>query len=278
MFKSILLPTDGSEYSRLALEYGLILARHYKATVRALHVIDLKKLAGPLVHDVSVCLGVTPPPDFHETFLETGRQMGQAILEEAQRTFQEAGIACSTILKTGLVSDVICKEAHTVDLVVLGQRGEYSEWGSRIFGSTFEATIRQLNKPVFVVPRVKPEIRNVMVGYDGSSNSNSVLKLAAEACAQEGLPMHVVVVSEDATHASELLDEVGAFLEPYRLRCTTEHLEGDAGEAIVMAAKRFDADVIAMGSYGHSRLRELIMGSITEHVLRYAECPLLLYR
>ncbi|MBI4869952.1 MAG: universal stress protein [Candidatus Riflebacteria bacterium] len=278
MFKSILLPTDGSEYSRLAAEYGLILARHYQATVRALHVIDVKKLAGPLIHDVSVCLGVTPPPDFHETFLETSRQLGQSILDEVQKAFQDSGVPCMTLLKTGIVADVICKEAHSVDLVVMGQRGEYSQWGSRIFGSTFEATIRSINKPVFIVPRVKAEIRNVMVAYDGSNNANSVLRVAALACKEENLPMHVVAISEDEEHARELLDEVHDFLEPYELQTTTERMTGPPAESIVAAAKRYDADVLAMGAYGHSRLHELIMGSTTEYVMRYADCPLLLYR
>ncbi|MBI4867016.1 MAG: universal stress protein [Candidatus Wallbacteria bacterium] len=278
MFKSILLPTDGSEYSRTAVEYGLVLAKHYKASVRALHVIDLKKLAGPLIHDISICLGVTPPPNFQETLQETSRQLGQAILEETGKLAADAGVECTTILRTGIVSDVLCKEAHTVDLVVLGQRGEFSEWGSRIFGSTFEATIRQINKPVFVAPRARTRIERVLAAYDGSRTANSVLKIAAEACAQEDLTMKVVVVDSDDSYGRELFEEVQSFLEPYKLKFEIERVGGAPGEAIVEAARKYDADVLAMGAYGHSRLRELIMGSTTEYVLRYAECPVLLYR
>lgn len=278
MFKSILLATDGSEHSSIATKYALTLAIHYKAPLRALHVIDAKKLAGPIIHDVSVCLGVTPPPDFQETLMNTARQFGEALLDDVQARCKAESVECVPILRTGIVSEVICREAHGVDLVVLGERGEHSEWGTALFGSTFEATVRQINKPTFAVPCVRAKILKVLVAYDGSTYANRALAIATEACQREDLPMHILTVSSDEEQGQQVLEEAHRFLAPYKLRWTSELAQGVPGEVIVRCAEVFDADVIAMGAYGHSRLYEFIMGSTTDHVLHNAACPLLLYR
>lgn len=53
---------------------------------------------------------------------------------------------------------------------------------------------------------------------------------------------------------------------------------GDPDEAIVNYAREHGADLIVMGSHGHTGLRHLLMGSVAEHVLRHAPCPVLIVR
>lgn len=53
------------------------------------------------------------------------------------------------------------------------------------------------------------------------------------------------------------------------------NIDGSVGDTLIGAAGDFDADMIVMGAYGHSRLREWALGSVTRHVLRYAERPVL---
>lgn len=278
MFKSILLPLDNSEWSQHATRYAIRLARHYGASIRGLHVIDLKRVTGPLLQDVALCLGVTPPPDFEATFTDFARNVGETLLSELEAKCADWEIPCVTRLETGIVPDVICREAHTVDLVVLGTRGEHAEWGSRLFGSTCEAILREINKPTFVVGTFRPEMRKVLVAYDGSRHANSVLGVAVEACVEENLPLYLLTVGESPEDAEAVQAEALTYCEPHELEVHPIVAVGDAPEAILANADRIEADVIAMGAYGHSRLRELIVGSTTELVLRKANCPVLIYR
>ena len=122
MFKSILLPVDGSEYSNAATRYAIRAARFFDASITVLHVIDIKKFATPLLNNVATCLGISSVPDLEETYEKGLKQMGEAILEIAAEKIKNAKIPFTTRLRSGIVSDLICQEAHGVDLLVMGYR------------------------------------------------------------------------------------------------------------------------------------------------------------
>lgn len=278
MFRTILLPIDGSPFSETATTYAIEAARHFGASIRALHVIDLKRLAAPLVNDVAVCLGLSSLPDFQETMRGSLESLGTALLETVSRACSDAGVPVTTHLVSGIVADTICREAHAADLVVMGHRGEASDWGSRILGSVFEATIRSINRPVLVVSKFRQSIRRFLVAYDGSNHAASVLGVVAEVCGSEELPLHVLVADEGVDDVDGTIERASAFLEAHGVAWTLERATGDPAEAIIAKAEEIGADVIAMGAYGHSRIRELLVGSTTEYVLRRAGCPVLVYR
>lgn len=55
-------------------------------------------------------------------------------------------------------------------------------------------------------------------------------------------------------------------------------VRGDPDDAIIDYAQEHGADLIVMGSHGHTELRHLLMGSVAEHVLRHTPCPVLIVR
>ena len=278
MFKSILLPVDGSDFSNSATRYAIRAARFFDATVTVVHVIDIKKYATPLLNNVAMCLGISSVPDLEVTYENGLKQLGQGILELASEKLTNAGIEHTTRLRSGIVSDIICQEAHSVDLLVMGYRGEASEWGSSIFGSVFEATIRQVNKPVFTVSSHVQDISRILVAYDGSNHASKALQVAAEVASGNDIPVHVLLASFQETTEKRLEQEVKEYLDSHKLNFHLETAEGDPAEAIVVRAEEIGADIIAMGAYGHSRIKELLVGSTTEYVLRNARCPVLVYQ
>lgn len=68
-----------------------------------------------------------------------------------------------------------------------------------------------------------------------------------------------------------MLQRHGVTIEPERI----ERSDGDAGEVMLAQAAAHGADLLVMGAYGHSRLRELVFGGATRHVLREATLPVL---
>ena len=75
----------------------------------------------------------------------------------------------------------------------------------------------------------------------------------------------------------EILDEAELYLKAYKIETELLLKDGEPAEEILMTAKEKQISLIAMGAYGHN-IREFILGSITEHVMREATCPVLLYR
>ena len=76
---------------------------------------------------------------------------------------------------------------------------------------------------------------------------------------------------EQTTELVALLDRLGVKAEP-RVEV------GDAGDTICLVAEEIGADVVVIGSHGNGRLKEILLGSVSRHVLHHAPCPVLTVR
>jgi nucleotide-binding universal stress UspA family protein len=59
---------------------------------------------------------------------------------------------------------------------------------------------------------------------------------------------------------------------------TFKPIEKDVGAGLLQAARDFGADMLTMGAYSHSRLRQLILGGVTRHVLEHSDLPVMMNR
>ena len=86
----------------------------------------------------------------------------------------------------------------------------------------------------------------------------------------------VINVSTRADEAGRILDEAEKYLANYDVSCEKKHLQGSPENKICEFAQDHAYDLIVMGAYGHSRIREAILGSTTQTVMRKAQMPVLL--
>jgi len=140
MYKRILIPTDGSACSELALKQGLRLAQTLGAEVTLLHALeDPAVLYAPQV--------MTYHPDLYESL----KQAGQAILAEAKALADKAGVTAKTVLADRIKpAEAILKAESEVDLVVLGTHGRRG-FDRFMFGSVAEAALRRATRPYLVI-------------------------------------------------------------------------------------------------------------------------------
>ena len=134
----------------------------------------------------------------------------------------------------------------------------------------------------------------ILVPTDGSDGSEQVAAHAAGLAAATGADLYAVYVVDDTAVSTETAEELGdevadAFAESGRraldrvaevgadhdVAVTTELREGAPHRAIVDYADEVDADVVVMGTHGRSGLARYLLGSVTEHVLRAADQPVL---
>lgn len=278
MIKHILVPTDGSSFSDGALNYAIMLATTFSAEIEILNVVDIRALQGPFLRDLSGSLGFSSYEEYAPKIEAILRDRGNAILAGAEEKCRNAGVSVRTKNRLGVVDSIIVEEGKTADFIIMGQRGENAEWGTGLLGSTTESVVRKSNKPVMVSPAVCKDIKNPLMAYDGSLESNKALKVAAELSSQLGLPLSVITVHDDETTAMHTLNEAAEFLNGYDIKWTTYHLSGREEDVILRRAEEKGHDLIIMGAYGHGRIREMILGSTTAYVMRRSEIPVLLTR
>jgi nucleotide-binding universal stress UspA family protein len=147
-----------------------------------------------------------------------------------------------------------------------------------------EQALFSSGRPVLVVPhsgRFEAVGRTVLIGWNASREAaraaNDALPLIAGA---ESATVLVVNPSEaPGGDGAEPGAAIALHLARHGLRATAEHVvapQVDDGEMLLNQAADLGADLLVVGAYGHSRLRELVLGGVTRTLLRQMTIPVMM--
>lgn len=278
MIKNILVPLDGSDHSKSALEYGLWMADKFSGTLFGQHVIDTVSIEGTFFHDISGSLGFEPYLDFSTKMREVLEERGKAILGEFSQRCTQRGIRHEAFLDMGIIPNEICERAKVTDLVVLGHRGINEGFSTGLLGGTAESVTRRSPRPVFVSTRKFKEIEHPLLAYDGSQRASSAMESAAEFCTRLRLPLTLLYVPKEEKIGEKVLQGARSYLASYGIEVRYELARGYPEQKIVDYLVNFNYDLLFIGAYGHRRIIEMVLGSTTEYVLRKSPCPVFLNR
>jgi nucleotide-binding universal stress UspA family protein len=168
--------------------------------------------------------------------------------------------------------------ARHTDLCVVGQPSE--ETPEPEAGRLVEAAFMDSGRPALVVPYIgaAPEpSRRILVAWNGSRE--------AARAVHDALPFLLaperttVLIVDPQAQGSEVGEPPGADLARHGVRVEVKSVPGGglvAGDAILAQAADEGADLLVMGGYGHSRLREMVLGGATRHLLVQMTLPVLL--
>jgi len=276
MIKSILLSVDGSGYTDTVLRYGIHCSKSCGALLRVMTVIDVRIFEWAVAAGADGFVPIIPSVVYQEESRRILEKRADAVLEKCREILQRENCKFELHKISGPPVDVICEQALTVDLVVIGARGEFARWESKMIGATVEAVTRLCNKSILVVDKDFSVPTKMLMAYDGSLNANRALAIAAYMAQHLKVPMVVLTVTDQPEHGQNILREAERYLEPFDIEVKSELTKGVVDEAIVKYAETNNCDVIAMGAYGHSRIREAILGSHTEQIIRKSKVPVLL--
>ncbi|WP_265108673.1 universal stress protein [Halosolutus halophilus] len=272
MFERILVPTDGSGPANAALEYAGEIAAAEDVTVHVLHVID---------------------PD-----ADPGDVEGP--IAEGREWAGDAGAPVIDEIHTGEPRDTILEYAATrdVDAIVMGTRGRRGV-GRLLLGSVTEAVVRDAEVPVLVV-RGAPEVERrypfetIVVPIDGSTHADAALERALEIARHHDATVHLLSVVDVTpagidertdlrldrleSAARRIIDDGVAMADEAGIDAVTAVRYGSTDRTIRSYADEQDAALLVMGTHGRSGIDRLLIGSVTERVLRTATVPVLTVR
>jgi nucleotide-binding universal stress UspA family protein len=277
--KKILLPTDGSDYSKTALQYGIYISRIMEAQLAGLHIVDIKIIQGPVFNDIFGCVSLSPYPEFLTIIEEGLNERADTILSDFRKQCETAGLLPEVKKVTGIIDDEIVEESKNADLIILAQRGEHFPISrSILLGSTAEAVVRKSGKPVLVTPEHFKEIEAIGLAYDGSRSAGNALNIAAELSSKARWPLTSIIITSDGNLAAELRKKIEDTLAPYDIDSEILVLQGREEKEIIKFINEGAVELMLMGAYGHSRFKELLLGSTTSYVIRNSRIPVLLTR
>ncbi len=281
-YRRILVAVDGSEAARQAFRQACRLAIGEKSWIRVLTTI-------PNYADQFQTLQVK------ESAERALRKEGERAIEEIRSIAEEEGVFISTRLEEGTPFDTIIDAAEegNYDLIVMGSKG-MADVERALVGSVTARVIGNSQRDVLVVPKGTSLAWNtIVVATDGSRYSRGAIDKAIDlARAYTGRLLIVSVVDVTDEFFAQAPDAVEKLLSDARtsvevvlqeaanMSIAAEPLvrEGDAHDVITNLARNRNAGVIIMGSHGRTGIRRLLMGSVTEKVIGYAPCPVLVVR
>jgi nucleotide-binding universal stress UspA family protein len=280
----VLAAIDASAYAPSICDHAAWFAQRLGAQVTLLHVMERGETTRARI-DLSGSVGLGAS----ETLLEEltrldeaqariAQEHGRALLQGAARRLRAAGAAdIVTLHRHGEAAETIIELEQEADLVIIGKRGESGNFAEGHLGSKVERVARASVRPILAAPRVFMPVTRLVVAFDGGVSALKALQFASANAGFADLPVHVVVVGWPNEQTQRILASAHAILGA-RTDVAVERLEGDTETALQSALREKSGDVLLMGAYGHSRIRELIGGSTTTTMLRTCKLPLLLFR
>ncbi|MDM7273421.1 universal stress protein [Sulfurihydrogenibium azorense] len=282
MIGRILVGLDGSKSSKVAGEYGIYLSKNLKRPVIGVHIIDIRLLEGPFLADISGGLGFSTYADILPKVKEVLEAKAEAILDEFAVECREKGGDCSIAEAYGIVVNELVNMADPEDIIIVGKKGQHQGFMPLLLGSTAEAVARKSNCPVMITADNFKEIKNILFAFDG--REKSVHGAAYVNYLSKHLNVNsvkVISVFEDKVKDSEKKQEFESRLKNL-LEVNFEFVDkyGEPEEMIeeFINSNKDSLDLVIMGAYGESPVRELILGSTTNYITSKSPIPVLLVK
>ena len=275
---------DGSGAAVTVCDYAAWASQRLQAPLELLHVLDHSQ--SPAHSDLSGNIGLGSREHLLVELAELDekrgrllREQGKSLLEAAARRVRTDGVESPlTRQRHGELVDTLRELEGEIRLLVMGRQGEVSDSLARHVGSHLENVIRTLHRPILVTTGEFSLPRSLMLAFDNSPSTRKGLELLAASPLFAGLSIHLLMVGSDNEDARNALNAAQQHLQQAGLQVTTALRDGEV-ESVLLAYQRDEnIDLIVMGAYGHSRIRQFLVGSTTTGMLRNTQCPLLLLR
>ncbi len=276
---------DGSHYSESVCDHAAWVSRRAGSAVQIVHLISRKSLGGePTNLSGSIGLGartalLSELAELDAQKARLAQHRGRAILVDAESRLTADGIPdATTRLRHGEVVETLQEIEDDADLLVMGKRGEASSADSPLLGANLESAIRATRKPLLVASRAFTTPKRVMLAFDGGKSALKAVDFLAARPHYNDLECHLLSVGAADVTRQRQLEGAATLLRDEGFTVHASHTDGQPESLITAEAQRREIDLLIMGAYGHSRIRNFIIGSTTTQVVRACRLPTLLFR
>lgn len=283
--KRILSCTDGSVYAPSIYHYSAWAAKLLDAEIHVLHVLDPLHQE-PLNLDFSGSIGLGASSvligelvELEATQAKIALKRCEVILDDAVQNFRKAGIEnVTTLQRHERLSDSIEKYNQTTDLVVIGKRGNHANFATGHLGNNLERVIKSCKHPVLVASMAIWPMRRFVLAFDGGPSSKKAVEYAVSEPLLKGMECHIIHVGKIDSKTEIALREAQSKLASAGYEVCIELLSGHPEKVISKVIDKDESDLLVMGAYGHSRLRQMLLGSTTSAMIKHTKRPVLLFR
>jgi nucleotide-binding universal stress UspA family protein len=275
MIKDVMVRLDGTSGDDVRLAAVNQIAEIFESHITGLYFNILPSLI-PAGFDVA---GANQSTNLLDTAKKAGDAIEATVLQRLTRLQQPTNLRRFDVIGDGDISDTTLPLARAADtFVALRPNGRSNEPEGLI-----ENLLYGTGRHLFLVPddwKAMAPLDNVVVAWNGSRESARALAESLPYLHQARKVGVLVVEGEHPTEADALKgNEAVHHLRHHGINAVKYRAIGEDDEiadVLIAECRRLDANLLVMGSYGHSRLHELLPGSTTDRVLHRSPFPLLI--
>jgi nucleotide-binding universal stress UspA family protein len=274
-YKSILVQVDHAKACPARIDAAIDLALRYEA-----HLTGLYLIAEPT--GASFARGYLPP-EVMETISARAQERAEAGLARFRAAAERNKLAFDARIARGFdieLADIFSMHARYADLAVVGQE-DPDEPSS---GNLPEQVVLGCGRAVLLIPYIgagQTLGQRVVVAWDASREAARAVR-AALPLLKQAAAVNVVSVNPkpaELGHGEVPGADIGLYLARHGVKVDVQRIdtrELDVGNALLSHGADKAADLLVMGGYGHSRLREVVLGGATRTILRDMTVPVLM--
>jgi nucleotide-binding universal stress UspA family protein len=269
-YKTILVHLDDGARRSERLQLGLQLAADFDAHLVALFALDAARIpsyalaeAGPLVHEIE---------------LRRRKEAAAAAESEFRQAQRKSAAKAEWRLSMDSALSALRLSARYADLVIAGQ----PEPGEPLAVGFAGDLVLSVGRPVLFVPyagRFPTTGKRVLIAWNASREAARSVSDALPLLARAESVEVVAFDPRSGEHGEVPAADIALYLARHGVKATAARQsapEVQIGAQILSRAADTDADLIVMGGYGHSRLRELVLGGVTRSMLEVMTVPVLM--
>ena len=285
--RKLLLPLTGTAAGEAALTTSLMIARRFNAHVTALHVrVDSRDVAplageglsGAMIEEMMAATEKESGDRAHAVRSMFERFVARQEVVVSEPHFGSHQPTASFASVTGREEDIVAQQARLADLTVV----PHPDSGEDVSSSdALHAVLFDSGRPVLISPQIAPKSigTRVCLAWNGTAES-AASALAALPWMQQAEAVRILS-AEGYQRRGPAAPDLAAYLALHDVHADVtmfKSVGSSVGAGLLAAATEFGCDLLSMGAYSHSRLRQLILGGVTRHVLEFSNLPVMMTR
>lgn len=283
--RKILAPLSGTKDDEPLISGGLMLAKMFDAHMRALVV-------PPEPNQMMPFMGEGFAPAALKDVIEATRKAGESMVKDTEARLTQAAEGAGVPLvekgplprpsaqfwsETGIFQETVTEHAKLSDLVMFPHA---SVDAPADYPDAFENCLLAADRPALLLPRdgtIFETLSTVCIGWDGSAEASQAVLHALPFMkrAQNVVAIRIARAEQADKHKGALAE----YLSLHDIAVREELVEPGGrglGKILLESAAGVGADLLVLGGYGQNRLRSMVFGSVTRHVVANAPLPVLM--
>lgn len=275
-YRTLLAHLSNEQFAAATLNVATLLAENHAAHLIGLHITPPLEIYAP---DVLIPVDLTRQYTARQ---EAGAERIRAMFAKATDAQTHVAEWRAVDASFSSVSQVLIEQSNTSDLLVIGQ--SEGDLADPRFKNLPEDVLMSCGRPVLVVPNgdtVSSVGQRVLVAWDGRRESTRALFGALPLLRRaETVRLHRInAPHQDRHHHSGITEELANTVARHGVAlevCHSDARSSEIGDELIGYANDMDADLLVMGCYGHSPIREFLLGGTTRQILGNPNVPVLM--